>query len=45
MHLAKSEVLSNITTLDLFRNHIGSEGAKAIKSSANLKKLSRVRLD
>jgi len=31
--------------LDLFRNHIGAEGARAIKTSPQFKKLSRVRLD
>ena len=47
IYLSKSETLSKTSTLDLFRNHIGTEGARAIKASTSLKNLNinRSRLD
>jgi len=37
--------LTNLITLDLFRNRIGDKGAQIIKKSKNFRSVSRMRLD
>lgn len=44
-HLADSKYLTRLSTLDLFRNRLTPEGAQVIKSSANFKRVNRIRLD
>ena len=44
-YLAQSETLTNLSTLDLFRNRIGDTGTKIIKKSKIFRSVSRMRLD